>query len=315
MLCTVLNDGTVRRKVCTSRAGVSVGRSNEQRYKIGGDVDVRSFWLASTVSPLALEMPYVCTEAGTLYGGATFLTERASKDSYLLTYTFGGAGTFTQRNRTIRVGHGQALLLDCRMPQAYGTASDADHWHHLWAHIEGVGVDGTARRLGLPRLVPIALSSSRMRPHFETLFEHIKAEEVESIERIGLAVHALLSELLMAKARADLPDDNPVSLACAYVATHFGEPLTVEDLARSAHVSASYLTRLFRQQLGTSPHDYLLRYRITQAKQLLIETDIPIGTIARQVGFKTESNFSFRFSKVCDTTPRAYRNLRYGPLS
>ena len=74
-------------------------------------------------------------------------------------------------------------------------------------------------------------------------------------------------------------------------------------------MSTSYLTRLFRQQMETSPHDFLLRYRITRAKQLLMETDLPIGTIAKQVGFTSESNFSYRFSQMSDMTPRAYRNL------
>lgn len=292
--------------------GDDVARNNEQRYHITGDIDSRSFWLATTPGAAQLEMPFVCTEAGILYGREHFVTGRASKDSYLLVYTFGGAGYFTQAKRTVTLNHGQALLMDCRMPQIYGTSSTRGHWYHLWAHIEGIGVEAMARRLGLPKLSPITLSETRMRPHFELLFDKIKTESVENSERMGIAVHTMLSELVMATARtSDAPDD-PVRLACAYVADHLAEPISVDDLARAGSVSASYLTRLFRQSLGTSPHDYLLRQRISQAKQLLIETNEPIGSIARQVGFSTESNFSYRFAKMCDITPRAYRKLRYG---
>lgn len=60
-------------------------------YKIVGDIDPRSFWLVTTPSPAQLSMPYVCTEAGTLYGRQKFLTERDGKESYLLLYTIGGA--------------------------------------------------------------------------------------------------------------------------------------------------------------------------------------------------------------------------------
>lgn len=289
-----------------------MGRSNEQRYRIVGDIDPRSFWLATTPSAMQLEMPYVCTEAGTLYGKQAFSTARASKESYLLVYTFGGAGRFTQANRSVVVGHGQALLMGCRMPQSYGTAPGHDHWHHYWAHVEGAGVEAAARRLGLPRLAPVALSASRMRPHFQTVFDKIKGDTVEDVELVSLAVHTLLSELLMAQAREDVTSDDPVALACAFVAGHYGEKICVDDLAAAAHVSSSYLTKLFRQAMGTSPHDYLMRYRITQAKQLLIETDVPIGAIARQIGFATESNFSYRFAKMCDVSPREYRALRFG---
>lgn len=279
-------------------------------YKIVGDIEPRSFWLVTTPSASQRTMPYLCTEAGTLYGKQKFLTERDGKDSYLLFYTFGGTGFVRQNNHTITVRHGQMLLMDCRAPQTYGTASSADHWYHHWAHVEGAGVEATAKRLGLPVLTPISVSRSRIQPHFDTIIERLEAEGVENGEIVGLAVHNLLSGLLIARARANSPTDSPVVLAQNYVADHFAEAISVEDLARASAVSTSYLTKLFRQQLGTSPHDFLLRYRITRAKQLLMETDLPIGEIARKVGFTSESNFSYRFSQMCSTTPRAYRSLR-----
>lgn len=287
-----------------------MARSNDRHYQIGGFLDHRSFWLATTPGSLQATMPYVCTEAGTLYGERGFYTGRDFKDSYLLLYTFGGTGCVTQNNRTVTVRHGRALLMDCRSPQAYGTSPQSDHWYHLWAHVEGTGVDDAAKRLGLPALVPVALSRSRVQPHFDEIFARLQVEDIENGELVGLAVHTILSEMLIAQARNDVPDDNPVALAQSYVISHYGEQITVDDIARAVAVSQSYLTRLFRQQMGTSPHDYLLRYRITKAKQLLMETDLPIGAIAQRVGFPTASNFSYQFSKITGTTPRAYRGLR-----
>ena len=77
-----------------------------EHYKIGGYLDRRSFWLANTPSAAQLEMPYVCTEAGALYGEQGFVTERDAKDSYLLFYTFEGTGFVQQgrRSATIRRG-------------------------------------------------------------------------------------------------------------------------------------------------------------------------------------------------------------------
>lgn len=283
-----------------------------EHYKIGGYLDRRSFWLASTPSAAQLEMPYVCTEAGALYGEQGFVTERESKDSYLLFYTFDGTGFVRQRRRTVSIQRGQMLLLDCRTHQAYGTDPKSDHWYHIWAHVQGSGVDTTARRLGLPTLTSVSVPSSRVQPYLDTILERLEHDSVMDNELVGLAVHGLLSSMLIARSRDEVPSNSPVVLAQNYVAAHYAEPITVEDIARAAAVSTSYLTRLFRQQMETSPHDYLLRYRITRAKQLLMETDLPIGAIARQVGFTSESNFSYRFSQMCDTTPRAYRKLREG---
>lgn len=65
--------------------------------------------------------------------------------------------------------------------------------------------------------------------------------------------------------------------------------------------------KLFRKNLGTTPYDYLLRYRITHAKELLAMTDLKVSTIAADVGFNSESNFSYRFSQMVGQSPRAYR--------
>lgn len=279
-------------------------------HRINHDIDERSFWLFTTPSPAQLSMPYYCTEAGTIYGRKDFLTERTGKDSYILFFTFGGAGFVRQGGHRVFVRHGQALLMDCRTPQAYGTAPNYDHWYHLWAHIDGSGVAAHARRMGLPALATYDLAASRMHPHFETIFARLAQDDVESSERVGLAVHSLLSELLIATTRTQMPTNNPVELAQAFVATHLADHISVGDMAAAANVSDSMLTKLFRKQLATSPHDYLIRQRITHAKQLLMETDLPIGAIARQSGFQSESNFSYRFAKVCDVSPRAYRGLR-----
>ena len=283
-----------------------------EHYKIGGYLDRRSFWLSNTPSAAQLEMPYVCTEAGALYGERGFVTERDGKDSYLLFYTFGGTGFVRQGKRTTVIRHGQMLLLDCRTPQSYGTDPKSDHWYHLWAHIQGAGVEATARRLGLPSLTAVSVPRSRVQPHWDTILERLEHDSVMDNELVGIAIHGLLSSMLIARSRDEVPSDSPIVLAQNYVAQHFAERITVEDIARAAAVSTSYLTRLFRQQMETSPHDYLLRYRINHAKQLLMETDLSIGTVAKQVGFTSESNFSYRFSRVSGLSPRAYRKLREG---
>lgn len=285
------------------------GRRKDNRYKLRGDLDSRSFWLVTTPSAMQLEQPFLCTEAGTLYGREHFLTARERKDCYLLFYTFGGTGYVRQGNHTATIRHGQALLMDCRTPQEYGTASQANHWHHYWAHVEGVGVDAVAKRLGLPALSSHAVSRTRIVTRFETIFDRLETESIENSELVGIAVHAILSELLISKAREEIPKENPVATAQSYIASHYSEPLTIDDLARAASVSPSYLTRLFRQSLGTSPHDYLIRFRITRAKQLLAETSLPIRDIAGQAGFASTSNFSYRFSAVTGISPRSYRAL------
>lgn len=272
------------------------------------DVEDRSRWIIATPSASEASQPFYCSEVGDFYARSQFSTARSDKMSYIVFYTLGGAGLVRQGGQTITLTKGQALLMDCRTPQSYGTAPERNHWYHLWAHVDGSGVAQVAQRLGLPRLSPIELPLSRIQPYFSTLFDHLGDETVETRARTGVAVHAIMAELLIASAQ---PVSNSgidaVAVACAHIDAHFADRITLEDLASVTSVSPSHLIRLFKRQMDTTPHDYLLRRRITRAKELLAETTLTSAAIAAQVGFNSESNFSYRFSKMVGQSPRAYR--------
>lgn len=72
-------------------------------------------------------------------------------------------------------------------------------------------------------------------------------------------------------------------------------------------MSRSYFMKLFRQYMGTTPYNYMLCFRITRAKELLSQTDLPVSTIARQTGFADDSNFSTRFAAMVGESPIRFR--------
>ena len=78
-------------------------------------------------------------------------------------------------------------------------------------------------------------------------------------------------------------------------------------MAMSVGVSEDYLGRIFLQELGLSPMEYLNRYRIKEAKVLLNHTCASITEIADQVGFDDPAYFSRAFRKQVGISPRAYR--------
>ena len=272
------------------------------------DVEERSRWIIATPPVSVAAQPYFASEVGDFYARERFATARSDKNSFIVFYTLGGAGVVRQNGQEITLVRGQALLMDCRSPQSYGTAPGYSSWYHLWTHVDGGGVSMAAETLGLPRLVPVNVSLSRIQPHFDTLFDLLETESIENFARCSLAVHGLMTELVVAAQQASpTSEEDPVALACAYIAAHYAERLSVDDLATIAAVSPSYLIRLFKRKLGTTPHDYLMRQRITHAKELLAETTLTSAAIAQQVGFTTESNFSYRFKQMVGQSPRAYR--------
>jgi AraC-like DNA-binding protein len=79
-------------------------------------------------------------------------------------------------------------------------------------------------------------------------------------------------------------------------------------LADSVNVSEDYLTRIFRKELGMSPWEYLNRYRIQLACELLVHTDLSLSAIASRIGFQDQAYFCRVFKKLKGCTPSALRN-------
>jgi YesN/AraC family two-component response regulator len=101
-----------------------------------------------------------------------------------------------------------------------------------------------------------------------------------------------------------------VKRVLVYIHQNYARPLTRWEIAQSVAISEDYLTRLFNRELGISPWDYLNRYRILKARNLLTTTSHSIGVIARQVGFKDQSYFSRVFRKVVGMSPQVLLKTR-----
>jgi len=95
--------------------------------------------------------------------------------------------------------------------------------------------------------------------------------------------------------------------ALALIEERFAEPLPVEVLAESVHLSPFHFARMFRRSTGMSPHAFITRRRLDKAKMLLGTTDDPIAQIARDVGYRTQAHFTRVFHATEGVTPLRYR--------
>ncbi len=101
--------------------------------------------------------------------------------------------------------------------------------------------------------------------------------------------------------------DARLQRALEFMSSNLGQPLTVVQIARAAHVSRSMLSLLFKRQLGQSPMQYLERLRIERAQQLLRMTGQKLDVIAESLGFCDAKYFSNRFKQLTGVSPRAFR--------
>lgn len=83
---------------------------------------------------------------------------------------------------------------------------------------------------------------------------------------------------------------------------------TLEDAARQVHLSASYLSRLFKEKVGVNFSDYLMKVRMEKAKNLLGDISYKQYEIAYRVGYDNPKNFSRAFKTYYGISPKDFRN-------
>jgi YesN/AraC family two-component response regulator len=99
-----------------------------------------------------------------------------------------------------------------------------------------------------------------------------------------------------------------VKRAVSYLHENYARPVSRWEIASAVGVSEDYLSRVFSREFGVTPWDYLNRYRILQAKALLLNTTENVGSVARQVGFKDQAYFSRVFHRLTGLSPQAFRD-------
>jgi transcriptional regulator GlxA family with amidase domain len=92
-----------------------------------------------------------------------------------------------------------------------------------------------------------------------------------------------------------------------WVAERLAEPLDVAAMSRHAGVSPRTFARRFREEVGTTPLQWLLAQRVREAQRLLEESDLPIDDVAWRAGFGTAASLREHFRRATATTPTAYR--------
>ena len=100
----------------------------------------------------------------------------------------------------------------------------------------------------------------------------------------------------------------PIKHALSYIQLHFQEPITLQNLADAAGYSSYYFCKLFKKTTQLTPLQYVVRYRLEQAKKLLLTTNDSAETIMLNAGFRNYGYFWRTFKEIYGYSPQAYRN-------
>lgn len=95
-----------------------------------------------------------------------------------------------------------------------------------------------------------------------------------------------------------------------FISDNYNRDLKLAELAHVARMSNFHFAREFKRTTGTTPHQYLIKFRVERAKTLLVKNELPLIEVGLQTGFSHQSHFTRLFRRVTGITPNAYRLAR-----
>ena len=99
-----------------------------------------------------------------------------------------------------------------------------------------------------------------------------------------------------------------IKLAKQYIINNFNKNITLKEVADEVFLSQNYLSELFKKEMGEGFYDFLSRYRIQVAKDLLLTTNLRVYEVAQNVGYNDSITFGRAFKKLTGATPNSFRN-------
>lgn len=182
--------------------------------------------------------------------------------------------------------------------------------------IGGLAMPGLRKNALLPDSAPPVHSCGASFPVLERLcelmFDALRTGGIHSEQSAQLLMEAFLVQVLPVitgvEPEQEAEEERVLGARIRkYLDTHYMEALDLPDIAAALHMSAPYLSHVFKRIYGYSPVNYLLRRRIGEAQTLLITTNLSVTEIGERVGYETTSYFSAQFAKQVGMSPKKYR--------
>lgn len=232
------------------------------------------------------------------------------KNFFLIHYIISGKGTYTVGKHQHHLGPGDAFLIRPGKTVVY-TADWEDPWSYCFFAFNGQAADQYLSRtaffnsdvahIGDDRIYDLVSETTDMLSLYPRNADMCALSQLMKI-LLFFAEHHNNSETEKGQPiRAD------IQKVLDYIAYHYADPITVQDMSRLIALERSYFCRTFKNAVGISPKDYLTKFRLDKARCLLTETAMPIGKVSEGVGFQSFSSFSRLFAAQYQQSPSQYR--------
>lgn len=235
----------------------------------------------------------------------------AARPNYVFHYIMSGKGIYKVGEQTFHLEKGQGFVIEPEIMTFY-QADQKEPWTYFWVGFTGKRASEYMGDLGI--------NSEQL------IFRSEKGEELKKIvlemlkhNKMTIRNQYFLQSLLYAYFATLMEDvkvegsygENAESIyikrAIAFIQNNYHRGINVTDVVNDVCISRSYLHMLFQKNLDISPQEFLTKFRVSRARELLIITELSVEEVAKSCGYQDVLVFSKMFKKVMGMPPSVFR--------
>lgn len=237
-------------------------------------------------------------------------------DQYILIYCVEGKGRARIRSIDYAVRAGEFIIVPIHESHRY-SADESDPWTIYWIHFKGSHAGPVAALLqkkleGHKGFVHFTEARIQL---FNRMYEQLeRGYEHDNLAYANMCLWHFLSTFIFQEAdklQSGISEkkDN-INYAIDLMGQKVDCMLTLEEIAKFVHLSASHFSSLFKKKTGFSPIEYFNQLKMQKACQYLLFSDLRVKEIAFKLGIEDPYYFSRLFTKTMGMPPNEYRDRK-----
>lgn len=236
----------------------------------------------------------------------------AVRNHVLIHYIAKGRGCFYKQGEQRPLAAREGFVIFPGETTTY-IADEDDPWTYYWVGFSGAGAQGLLAEAGVSPQNPffrLAEEPGEVCACLENVYTNAMLGGGGPLRALGQLFRFLSMLVDAGGPKALRPAAGQVdytSAAIRYIQEHYANDLTVDSLSNHIGIDRSHLFRVFKARLGMGPQQYIVAFRVSQARRLLAETDMPLHRVAEATGFSSPTHMGVAFRRENGTTPGEYR--------
>jgi len=240
----------------------------------------------------------------------------AVRDHYLIHFIIRGSGIFYVNGKSYEIKANQGFLI-CPNVVTYYEADNEEPWEYTWVGFKGIKAENYLKLANLNQENPIfeCANGEFVKKCFEDMIKSTELKFGREFRLQGL-LGVFLSELIEEAGKNVVISSSYKELyikkSLQFVEANYFRKLYISEMAKSVGLNKNYFSAFFKENIGVTPQQYIIKFRINKACELMSNSGLTISDISRSVGYDDTLGFSKVFKKEKGMSPKSYReNLHY----